>query len=97
MPFSILFEADALGALLPNDLPPWKTVYHNFRQWRLDGTWETIHTALRERLRQKLGRNAQPSAGIVDSQSVKTTAVGGFVAMTVARRSDGRKQHIVVR
>ena len=58
---------------LPHDFPPWKTVYHYFRFWRLDGTWERIHTALRHRVRVRLRRNPQPSAGVVDSQSVKTT------------------------
>lgn len=73
--------------LLPHDLPPWQTVYHYFRLWRLDGTWERIHDALREQARQAAGRAAQPSAGIVDSQSVKTTEKGGTAATTVARRS----------
>jgi transposase len=63
--------------LLPNDFPPWKTVYHYFRSWRLDGTWERMHSALRQRVRVRLKRNPQPSAAIVDSQSVKTTGVGG--------------------
>jgi putative transposase len=63
--------------LLPHDFPPWRTVYHYFRAWRLSGIWEKMHAALRERVRVPLKRNPQPSAAIVDSQSVKTTGVGG--------------------
>jgi transposase len=63
--------------LVPHEFPPWKTVYHYFRLWRVDGTWEKMHAALRERVRVRLKRNPQPSASVVDSQSVKTTGVGG--------------------
>ena len=63
--------------LLPHGFPPWKTVYHYFRLWRINGTWERLHTALRKRVRVRLRRDPQLSAGIVDSQSVKTTGVGG--------------------
>src|SRR5215212_9089523 len=63
--------------LLPRDFPPWKTVYDWFRRWRIDGTWERLNAELRERLRSRLGRDRSPSAGIVDSQSAKTTGVGG--------------------
>jgi len=73
--------------LLPHDFPPWQTVYHYFRLWRLDGTWERIHDAPREQARQRAGRAARPSAGIVDSQSVKTTEKGGTAATMAARRS----------
>jgi hypothetical protein len=55
----------------------WPTVYHYFRTWRIDGTWERINRAIRERLRVRLGRDPQPSGGVVDSQSVKSTGVGG--------------------
>src|SRR3712207_9581972 len=54
--------------LLPHDFPPWKTVYHYFRFWLLDGTWERMHAALRERVRVRLKRNPQPRAGIVEHQ-----------------------------
>jgi putative transposase len=82
--------------LMPNDLPYWKTVYHYFRLWRLDGTWERTNKALREAVRAKAGRNAQPSAGIVDSQSVKTTGVGGVRGYDGAKKVNGRKRHLFV-
>lgn len=72
--------------MLPNDFPPWQTVYGYMRRWKLDGTWQRIHDALREEIRQRDGREATPSAAILDSQSVKTTEKGGYVGMTQARR-----------
>ena len=63
--------------MLPHDLPHWNTVYSYFRDWKRDGLWERIHTLLRERLRIQMGREACPSAGSIDSQSVKTSAVRG--------------------
>jgi putative transposase len=61
--------------LLPHNFAPWRTVYHYFRAWRLSGVWERMHLALRERVRVRLRRNPQPSAAIVDSQSVKSAAI----------------------
>jgi putative transposase len=72
--------------LMPHDLPPWTTVYDYFRQWRIDGTWERINTALREQLRTSIGREAEPSAAIIVSQTVKTTKKGG-AATRPARKS----------
>ena len=70
---------------LPHDYPPWQTLYHYFRAWRLDGTWERLNDELRALVRQRAGRNAQPSAAILASQSAKTTEKGGRAAMTGPR------------
>ena len=71
---------------LPHDLPPWQTALYSLRIWRNAGTWETIHTALRERTRRHLGRDATPSAALLDRQSVKTRHRGGRVAPTPTSR-----------
>jgi putative transposase len=70
---------------LPHDLPPWQTVYHSVRCWRLDGTWERANAALRGTVRQRAGRAVEPTAAILDSQSAKTTEKGGVVATTEPR------------
>ena len=75
---------------LPHDFPKWQTVYHYFRLWRDDGTWQTIHDTLREQVRASAGRAASPSAAILDAQSVKTAEKGGAAAASTAgRRSRG--------
>ena len=84
-----VLRAGGAWRLLPHDLPHWRTAYEYFRIWKKDGTWVRIHDHLHEQLRLQMGRAAQPSAAIIDSQSVKTTEKGGPMAMTGRRRSVG--------
>ena len=82
--------------LLPHDFPAWQTVYGYFNHWRKSGVWEELNAALREAVREQEERAAEPTAAILDSQSVKTSAVAGARGYDGAKHVTGRKRHILV-
>ena len=91
-----LVRAGCPWRLLPKDLPPWRIVYHYFREWTRSGWWQHLHDHLRGQVRLQEGRRPQPRAGIVDSQSVKTASPTSERGFDAGKKVTGRKRHVLV-
>ena len=82
--------------MLPHDFPPWRTVYQYFQDWRNDGTWESLNRDLRIEVRQSIGKEGEPSAAIMDSQTVKSTETSGSRGYDAGKKINGIKRHVLV-
>jgi putative transposase len=82
--------------MLPREYPCWQSVYYYFRHWQRDGTWHIVHEHLRARVRRQQGRHKHPTAGCLDSQSVRCSAVASARGFDAAKHLTGRKRHLLV-
>src|SRR5215813_3583260 len=82
--------------MLPTELPKCHRVYYYFRLWRNDGTWQRLHDNLCAKVRQQAGRQKQPNAECLNSQSIKTTAIAGVRGFDGAKQIKGRKRHLLI-
>src|SRR5215211_4027394 len=91
-----VLRAGCAWRMAPHDLAPWWVAYRWFRAWAADGTWDRVHDQLRDRVRAAAGRDPQPSAAVLDAQSVKTAEGGTARGFDAGKKVTGRKRHLLV-
>ena len=91
-----LAKAGCPWRLLPHTFPPWKTVYHHFRQWSRSGLLATLNTKLRALARKAAGKRVRPTASVLDSQTVRSNPHGGHVGYDAGKKTKGRKRFLLV-
>lgn len=91
-----VLRAGCAWRMLPGEFGPWKTIYDIYRRWVKSGLWENLHDRLRDKVRQAEGHKPQPTAAVLDSQTVKTGDQGGPTGYDAGKKTKGRKRHILV-
>lgn len=91
-----LIKSGCPWRLLPPTFPPWKTVYHHFRQWSRNGIWSGLNDRLRAQARAAAGKDCRPTAAALDSQTVRSDPHGGTVGYDAAKKTKGRKRFVLV-
>lgn len=91
-----VLRAGCQWRMVPHDLAPWWVAYRRYRSWAADGTWDTIHDQLRAQIRMAAGRDPDPTAAVLDAQSIKSSEGGEARGFDMGKKTTGRKRHLVV-
>lgn len=91
-----VLRAGCQWRMVPHDLVPWWVAYRWYRTWATDGTWDVVHDRLRAQVRVAAGRDPEPSAAVLDAQSIKSSEGGEARGFDMGKKTTGRKRHLIV-